>query len=378
MRVIFSKIAGYILLVAALISVNCSAQTVGSQRPSVADNGSIQKAPDLNAARAAHTATLLPDGRVLIAGGFVSEGIFLNDASIFDPKTNSFSRFATMKERRSSHTATLLPNGKVLIAGGLNGDYLDSAELFDPATNTFSSIGKMTMPRSGHVAVLLKNGKVLIAGGTGTGWTFLSSAEIFDPRTNSFSKTGDMTLTRESHTATLLPDGNVLITGGHSGRRSAMRVYSQSEIYNVAKGRFEAAGDMTIKRHKHEAVALEDGRVLIVGGSDETDGRGAYNSAEIYDSQKKTFTAINNMTRARYKLQGAVVRLKNGKVLIAGGTNDAEVYDPSTGNFSPVTGTLDDMKLFTTATLMPDGRVLIVGGYNLRVNVSASTWIVSL
>jgi hypothetical protein len=102
------------------------------------------------------------------------------------------------------HTATLLPDGRVLIAGGFNGDYLSEVEIYDPRTGGFIPIGSMTTPRMDHVAVLLENGKVLLAGGVGPGWTFLASAELYDPVTGTFAPTGDMTVARESHTITRL------------------------------------------------------------------------------------------------------------------------------------------------------------------------------
>jgi hypothetical protein len=261
-------------------------------------------------------------------------------------------------------------------SGGYNGDYLNSAEVFDPATNRFASVGQMVTPRSGHVATLLNNGKVLLAGGVGTGWTFLADAELFDPNTNIFTATGGMTTARESHTATLLKDGKVLITGGHKGRRSAITIYTSTEIYNPASGTFKASSNLTVKRHKHDATLLTDGRVLIIGGSDERDGDGAYRNAEVFNPASGTFTAVkNNMNAARYKLQGTAILLKNGKVLIAGGANRAEVFDPATDSFSLADGDMGTKRLFATATLLKDGQVLITGGYTDGNIVSANAWI---
>jgi len=263
-----------------------------------------------------------------------------------------------------------------LIAGGYTGDYLDSAELYDPATGKFTSAGKMVTPRSGHVATLLNNGKVLLAGGVGTGWTFLADAELFDPNTNTFTATGGMTTARESHTATLLKDGRVLITGGHKDRRANITIYTSAEIYNPASGTFTAAGNLTVKRHKHDATLLADGRVLIVGGSDERDSNGAYRNAEVFDPANGSFRAVKNkMNAPRYKLQGTTILLKNGKVLIAGGANRAEVFDPATNTFSFAQGDMGTELLFSTATLLNNGQVLITGGYHLGNIVSNNAWI---
>ena len=333
----------------------------------------------MTAKRAAHTATLLGNGKVLIAGGFVSfvsNGGGLSSVEMFDPTTNIFTSAQNLSTPRSSHTATLLPNGKILIAGGYNGDYLNSSEIFDPTTNRFTPAGRMVTARSGHVATLLINGKVLLAGGVGTGWTFLADAELYDPKTNTFTATGAMQAARESHTATLLNDGKVLITGGHKGRRSAITIYTSAEIYNPANGSFTAAGNLTVKRHKHDATKLADGRVLIVGGSDERDGNGAYRNAEVFNPANGSFTTVkNNMNTARYKLQGTAILLKNGKVLIAGGANRAEVFDPTTNSFSFADGDMGTKKLFATATLLKNGQVLITGGYTDGNIVSANAWI---
>lgn len=367
------KFTAFILLSILFSTANCKAQIAESINRKSA--GIISTIGEMKVKRAAHTATLLNNGNVLIAGGFSGEDFSQTSAEIFDVKTKNFNQTGNMSVKRASHTATLLPDGRVLIAGGFNGDYLDSAEIYDAKTGKFSPAGKMTMPRSEHVAVLLKNGKVLIIGGVGTGWTFLADAEIFDPKTNSFTKTGNMTAARESHTATLLKDGTVLITGGHKGRRAAIEIYTSAEIYDPQKGSFSAIANLTIKRHKHGAVLLDDGRVLIIGGSDELDSKGAYTNVEIFDPKTKSFAKLGEMNLSRYKLQGTAVLLKNGKVLIAGGSNQAEIFDPSTNSFELAAGKFVSARLFSTATLLSDGQVLIVGGYNRNTIVDGGAWI---
>ena len=295
-------------------SIGCQAQIGqnGVRESNAARAGSVYAIGGMSTSRAAHTATVLKNGKVLIAGGFTGDEHSLASAEIFDPEANSFSPAGSMSAARAGHSATVLPDGKVLIAGGYNGDYLDSAEIYDPKNGQFAPAGKMTMPRSAHIAVLLDNGKVLLAGGVGAGWTFLADAEIYDPLTNSFAKTGNMLEARESHTATLLKDGQVLIAGGHRGRRAAVQIYSSAEIFDPSKGTFAPAGSLTVRRHKHDALLLDDGRVLIVGGSDERDSKGAYSTVEIYDPKTKAFAKIGDMSRSRYKLQGTTVLLRNG------------------------------------------------------------------
>lgn len=336
--------------------------------------GSVSRIRSMTTGRAAHTATLLPDGKVLVAGGF-SGGTNLTSTELFDPTTQTFTNAPNMRAARTGHTATLLTNGKVLIAGGYNGSYLATAELYDPRTKSFTPTSSMNAPRSGHVATLLPHGKVLVAGGVGVGWSFLASAELYDPATNTFTTTGEMNAARESHTATLLADGKVLIAGGHKGRRPSITIYSSAEIYDPASGKFTATRDMTLVRHKHEAVLLKDGRVLILGGSDQRDGQPAYSSAEIYDPANGAFRSTGNMNARRYKIQGTAVLLNDGRILVAGGADRAELFDPQRNTFSYATGPMDTSRMFATATLLKNGQVLIIGGYHNNNDASPNAWI---
>ena len=365
------------LLLAILVSASgCKANVVvTNEEHGVRDAGSVNSIRSMTTRRAAHTATLLPDGKVLVAGGFTGGENSLASAEVFDPGTSTFTFAGNMNASRAGHTATLLPNGKVLIAGGYNGSYLASAELYDPATRKFTPVSSMVTARSGHVATLLNDGKVLLAGGTGVGWTFLTDAELYDPATSTFTATGSLTSARESHTATLLTNGKVLIAGGHRGRRPAITIYASAEIYDPATGRFTATGNMTRIRQKHEAILLADRRVLIIGGADERDGRPAYTSVEIYNPATGVFTPAGSMNSARYKLQGTAVLLNNGKVLIAGGANRVEVFDPATNTFSYAAGDMETPRLFATATRLRNGQVLITGGYHDDNNVSSNAWI---
>jgi hypothetical protein len=282
-----------------------------------------------------------------------------------------------MSATRANHGATLLPNGKVFIAGGYSsaGGDLASAEIYDPATDRFTPTGPMATPREGGGAILLRNGKVLVTGG---GLAGNPGAELYDPATGRFAPAGNMTTARTAHTMTMLQDGRILIAGGHSGRRSTIVIHNSAEIYDPATGTFTATGDMTARRHKHDAVLLLEGKVLINGGSDERDDMGAYTSVEIYNPVIGRFTAIGEMPTIRYKHPGTSILLPSGKVLIAGGAINAVIYDPQTNAFSVVAGTLGTnrlSRLFSTATLLPNGKVLITGGYGLGQNVSAGAWI---
>jgi len=232
----------------------------------------------MQAARTEHTATLLADGRVLIAGGSTSVDP-LASTEIYDPAAGTFVASASMSSPRSNHTATMLPSGEVLIVGGENGvGALASAELYDPGTNTFRSTGSMTTPRSGHSATLLANGKVLIAGGVSSqifadgtlspSTDPLATAELYDPATGYFSLTGTMTTSRIAHTATLLPNENVLITGGYTDwvNPAGYQSLNDAEIYDPMSGSFTSTDPMLASRFWHSATPLQDGSVLIAGG----------------------------------------------------------------------------------------------------------------
>ena len=336
-------------------------------------NGLIIPTGKMQSARAAHTATILKSGKVLIAGGFASSA--LRGAEIYDPALKTFSSVGQMSAARSGHTATLLPNGQVLIAGGYNGSYLSSTEIFDPQTQTFSPGPVMNIPRSGHTATVLNNRKILFAGGVGVGWSFLQSAELYDIQTNTFASTGSMTTARESHTATLLKNGNVLIVGGHKGRRTNISIYSSAELYDPVSQNFKLIGNMSIIRHKHDATRLTDGSVLITGGSDERDSRGTYISAELYDPVSSSFKPAANMNISRYKHNGTSILLPNGNVLIAGGANRVEIYQTGAGKFVLVYGRIGTERLFSCATLLQSGEVLITGGYNENQETSAASWL---
>ncbi len=318
--------------------------------------GTFTATGNMTSARYRHTATLLPNGTVLIAGGY--DGITrLNTAEIYDPSAGTFTATGNMTSVRYQHTATLLPNGKVLIAGGNVG----TAEIYDPSTRTFTATGNMTSARYRHTATLLPNGKVLIAGGFGCN---VGTAEIYDPSTGTFTAIGNIIFGRMEHTATLLPNGKVLIAGGFGGD-NCITCLNTAEIYDPSAGTFTATGKMTSGRAYHGATLLPNGKVLIAGGRKDNTPTGTLNTAEIYDPSTGTFTATGNMTSARESYTATL--LPNGTVLIAGGNGStvgtAEIYDPSAGTFT-ATGNMTSARGIHTATLLPNGTVLIAGGVN--------------
>ena len=339
--------------------------------------GRLRATASMHMARAAHTATTLPGGGVLIVGGFTGDESKLAGAELFDPGSERFADIAQSNERRQSHAATRLPDGQVLISGGMGtgNRSLATAELFNPVTNTFRTTGRMTMARAGHEAVLLDDGRVLLVGGVGTGWTFLATAEIFDPRTGVFSATGTMSEPRESHVAIRLRDGRVLIAGGHRGRGAATIISRTAEIFDPATGRFQMAAPMRVRRHKHDAVALDDGRVFIVGGADERDNEGVYSSVEVFDPVTARFQAAPDMRLGRYKHRGTTFALSSRTLLLVGGAAQPEEYDVVSGQSEVVGGGTRMAGQFSAAALMPGGRVLITGGYGHGAGPVSDAWI---
>jgi len=349
--------------------VNCSEGTIASR---------------LNRARYAHTATLLTDGRVLVAGGMDEERTATGSAEIFDPVTKTFTLIASLYAKRVGHTATRLQDGRVLITGGSGVIFyesaLASAEIFDPATGLFTKTANLHAARLGHRAVLLRDGKVLVTGGQAEDGAKIASAEIFDPQTGAFTSIRNMNTPRSDHTMTLLRDGKVLIAGGANSISTGREVVTATaEIFDPVTSLFTKTADMNMVRYKHSATLLPDGKVLILGGSNALLARGMYPSAEIFDPSAGLFSMVGNMLTSRYKIRDAVALLKDGKVIVAGGGSRVEIYDPSTGLFSAVAGGIGSPRYYSTATLLASGEVLVAGGYSNSRGMfpNASAWIYS-
>lgn len=358
---ILYKVGG---LGALLVVCQPASPTTGGARAQVAT---------LHEARAAHTVTPLPSGQVLLVGGMDGSGGGLASVELFDPTENSVHELGSLSERRVSHTATLLADGRVLVAGGYNGEYLRSVEVFDPTTRRFSPAGSLLEGRSGHTATPLPDGRVLFVGGVGSGWTFLRSAELYDPGTGRSEAVDSMSVPRESHTSTLLEDGRVLVVGGHSGRRENMEVYASAEIFSPESRRFEPAGTLGIPRHKHDAVELADGRVLIIGGADRSD-RVHYETTEVYDPRTATFEPGPSMAHQRYKIAGTSVLLPSGDLLVTAGAEVAELLDFEGWAFREVPGRFPAAYRFAAAALLPGGDVLVTGGYSDSNENTAGIW----
>jgi hypothetical protein len=228
-----------------------------------------------------HTAALLPNGKVLVSGGRVPderwpEEFAYRTAEVYDPARGTWSPTGSMDEERADHTATPLPNGKVLVAGGRSGaSFLVEAEVYDQATGTWSPTGSMTQGREAHTATLLPNGKVLVAGGA---LRSLQTVEVYDQATGTWSPTGPMAQGRGAHTATLLANGKVLVAGRFVDIGEPTE---DAEVYDPARGTWSSAGSMASHRQHHTATLLPNGKVLVAGGYI-VDGNYEIAAAELY------------------------------------------------------------------------------------------------
>lgn len=337
--------------------------------------GPLTRLPDLHELRAAHSATLLPGGKVLIAAGFRKgpngySQLYSNTAELYEPSTGRFTYTGSLHIARCGQTATLLPGGDVLITGGNNDTpRLASAELYNSGTGAWTRLPDMLTGREGHRAVLLTNGKVLIAGGSNDPNLY---AELYNLTTKKFEKAGASPLRLSGSAVVQLRDGRVFISGGVQGKEAVQ----YSMIYDPATNKFTRGADLGIVKHKAGAALLPDGRVIIIGGSDNRDWNGKYSSTEIYDPAKNTFTRGPGLHFQRFKLNNAVVTLRNGTIVVAGGNDHIEMLRPGDTAFTPVV-TMDQPYYFSTATLLPNSDILLAGGYGNDAQCKAKAWLFS-
>jgi N-acetylneuraminic acid mutarotase len=309
-------------------------------------------------ARQFHTATLLTNGLVLVAGGEDAGFTATASAEIYVPATKTWTNTMAMNVARELFTATLLPNGKVLVAGGFNSDGTTStAELFDPVAGSWTMTGDMTNSRSAHTATLLETGNVLVTGGRGNG-DMLAEAEIYDVASGVWLPAAPMNSPRDYHTASLLPGGRVLVVGGRDGTVAQV---DSAEVYNPQADEWTPTGNLAAPRRSHTATRLTNGKILVVGGDQ--------NGAEIYDPLLASWSPAGELTNQLYGHTAAL--LANGKVLIAGGIDyatdpnaaitNAWLYNPPTESWHP-TADLNQGRYVHTATVLPNGEVLVTGG----------------
>jgi hypothetical protein len=335
-------------------------QYASSEVMAVSASGVWTATGSMLVARRDHTATLLTDGRVLIVGWFTTV------AELYDPATRMFKPTGnTLHSHGQQSTATRLLDGRVLIAGGTQA--LTFAEIYDPASGIFSATGNLNAPHFAHTATLLKDGRVLLAGGADdlqTGVITTAIAELYDPAAGTFSLTGSLNTDRDGSSSVLLQDGRVLIVGGTVTTTPGNGVCTDTaELYDPTSGIFHRTGNMTEPRCDllfGQGLVLKNGKALIVGGL-------SNQSAELFDPMTGNFGATGTMALRQFTATS--ILLSNGQVFVTGGfsaigpvtTNSVELYDPTSGTFA-VTASMSAARQQHTATLLLNGQVLVTGG----------------
>ncbi|HOV19054.1 MAG TPA: IPTL-CTERM sorting domain-containing protein [Ottowia sp.] len=326
---------------------------------STAHAANWQSAGFISGGRSQHSATQLPDGRVLVAGGFDGTNA-LATTRFFDPVAQTWTDGPSLPTTaRRGHTATLLRNGELLIAGGANeAGAIGTTLTFDVQTGQFTAAGNLVGPRSHHTATLLQDGRVFVMGGDQNG-SALSVATLYDPTTRTWKQnTHTLTAGRRNHSATLLPNGHVLVAGGEN----AAGALAEAWIWNPANGQWTAGPPLPSgARWGHTATLLPGGRVLIAGGRG---AAGTYHAqADIYDSSTGTWAAsVPHAPRTRH----AATLLPDGRVLLTGG-DDAAGYVAASAIYSPGSGFAAYPALIWprrehNALLLNTGTVLVTGG----------------
>ena len=338
----------------------------------------------LHTARASHTATLLPNGSVLAAGGTGDNGGALASSELYSPGTGTWNVTGSMNVARVSAQAVLLANGTVLTMGGcINNDCLGSttatAEIYNPSNGTWTTTGSMVKGRAEFVAALLPNGKVLVAGGctayNANGCTSVTTAaEVYNPATGKWSSTGALRAARMSMTATLLPNGKVLVAGGQTAASDAL---GSSELYDPVAKTFSLTGKLITPRSGHTATLLGNGRVLMAGG--ENVNGISIAKAELYNPASGTYAATGNMPATRQEHTAAM--LSNGSVLVSGGNRvtlnsttvlaTCAIYNPGNGTWT-TTSSLKNARVDHTSTVLANGHVLDAGGDNANNELSSA------
>ncbi len=368
-------------LLALAILLGPAGSAVSAQSPS-GHNVFVRVRNRAHAPRVLHTQTLLSNGRVLLAGGFSTLSGLLplgnKDLEIFDPRTNTFNVVAVMPTIRAMHTATVLPDGRVLFIGGAASTVV---ETFDPRTNTVSPVGNLLNARAEHAATLLSDGRILITGGIQVHLSYRSGAfqrnlkvvretELFDPKTGkSEILHTNIPIVRCGHTQTLLGNGTVLIAGGNWSGNCL--------LLNPKTRVVRSIGRLTTPREDHSATLLPNGEVLIIGGS--CHGK-SLATAEVYDPvQERFFRRESTMSIVREDHTATL--LGDGRVLVTGGEDNqagpkredvvlrgADIFDPNLKRFTRLMN-LNSARDDHRATLLKDGRVFIFGGLNEKDEV---------
>lgn len=366
--------------------------------------------------RYSHTATLLADGRVLVAGGYsqvpgcsLERGLVedltariqppkecetaqpTSSAMVYDPASGQWAPTGSMASPRAAHTAVLLEGGRVLVAGG-GADA--SAETYDPQAGVWSRAGSLATNRTSHTATLLADGRVLVTGGWRNDGIVVAAAEIYDPGTATWSGAGQLAEPRMAHTSTRLRDGSVLVVGGCArGGHLCEEFPPASERYVPVAGgpgTWSAGPPPAVPRSHATATLLDSGKVLLAGGCTHFELFVFVKRCDSYPRTVELFDPAAGNS-GRWEPTGSLregraghtaTALADGRVLLAGSgwleadpLASAALYDPASGGWS-FTSFLGEARDSHTATLLHDGRVLVAGGAGpggLRSSMSDSS-----
>ena len=347
----------------------------------------------LQHARYHHTATLLPDGKVLIAGGLDIKGLGIGNGEVYNPSSDTWSMTGVMIAPRGNYDSTLLADGRVLVVAGRRNELRNSGsiEAYDPSTNQWNWLTADARTRRAHKIALLPDGRILISGGvlhrSGIGRPVDSSGAqgpgegkiipdkvettsvgLFDIVTGKTIEAALLTHARKGHESLLLPDGRVLIIGGLTDETvdgPDIDSLNSTEIYDLESDSWSLGAVMAQGRGLHTATTLPDGKILVTGGVNTA--RQPLNSAELYDPTTDSWSPAASMSQARDGHTGTL--LSDGRVFVVGGNGtsgglsltSAEIYDPSSNSWSSA-GIMLEGRSHHTAVQLNDGKVLIAGG----------------
>lgn len=343
----------------------------------------IEPGPRLGAPRATHQLVAAGGRRLLAIGGCVRTGCEAGPASatvdMIDTRSMELIGSGRLLAGRIQPSAVLLPGGRILILGGwVDGRVSATTEIFDPATGKAVAGPAMAAPRNAPAIARLADGRILIAGGY-DGRDVRSDAEIFDPASGRMAAAGPLVAARSGATATLLADGRVLVAGGGRPDREPRQALASAELFDPATGRFSAAGTMAQGRYKHGALRLDNGDVLVVGGSDIRDYDGKLRSVERFDVAAGRFVPAGNLADPRFKIGDGLLLLPGNRVLVAAGDTAPEIFDVASGTGRRLDYDLGGQWNYMTLVRADVQTALLAGGYREgRIEPTDRSWIIYL